>query len=313
MIAEGELKAVVCAHGYHDLMRDPSDPNLVTLFPAEGEPQQAYLRFARKRSRFANEAAALSLICQALKPAPAPELLLSLPEIGEGLLIVGYLPGVNLVDFIPAAANIPAMPSTYQRSQPETEAGLRKALVGAGKAVRRLHEIVLPHFCLLVGTHPNPHLHNAQAYTRQEARHMLSRVVELGYVSEGEAKQITDWLEDRLLLIAETEPATLTHFDLHAGNLRFCIRNGRIQFQAIFDFELARGWLPEDDLALLSWYLRALPGGWEAFCQGYGIAIHPQRLELFEMIKALTAVAYSKGEYDWRDWCYNRIQALLPQ
>ncbi|MAT96263.1 MAG: hypothetical protein CL608_03895 [Anaerolineaceae bacterium] len=313
MVDEAELKALVCAQGYRDLVRDPSEPSLVTLFPQEGEPQQAYLRFARKPSRFANEEAALRLIHQKLGTAPVPQLLLSLPEVGDGLLVVSYLPGLNLADFIPVGADIPTMPLAYQRSQPETEAGLLGSLVNAGKAVRRLHEIDLPRFCLLDGAHPNPHLHNARLYTQQEARHMLSRVGALGYVSDVEAKHITVWLEERLPLIGETEPATLTHFDLHAGNVRFCVRDGRIQFLAIFDFELARGWLPEDDLALLSWYLRVLPGGWEAFCEGYVRVVDKQRLEMFEMIKALTAVAYSKNDYDWRDWCRNHIQKLLLQ
>jgi hypothetical protein len=313
VVDEAELKAAVCAHGYRDLVRDSTDPSVVTLFPRKGEPQQAYLRFARKPSRFANEEAALTLIHQKLEAAPVPKLMLSLLGIGDGLLIVDYLPGVNLADFIPAGANIPTMPLTYRRSQPETEVGLLDALVDAGKAVRRLHEIILPRFCTLVGAHPNPHLHNAQAYTRQEARHMLGRAVELGYITQVEEESITGWFEGRLPLIEETEKPSLTHFDLHAGNVRFCVRDGRIQFLAIFDFELARGWLPEDDLALLSWYLCALPQGWEAFCEGYGTAIDPQRLELFEMIKALTAVAYSKNDYDWRDWCRNHIQKLLLQ
>lgn len=82
-------------------------------------------------------------------------------------------------------------------------------------------------------------------------------------------------------------------------------------FRAIFDFELARGWLPAYDLALLSWYLRVLPGGWEAFCHGYAAAIDLDRLHLFEMIKALTAVAYSKSSHDWRGWCRRHIDALL--
>ncbi len=303
----------VRAHGYHDLLHDPTNPHLVTLIPQAGEPRQAYLRFARKASRFANEEAALRMIHQKLEAAPAPRLLLALPEMGEGLLIVDYLPGINLADFIPAAADIPALPPAYRRSQPDTESGLLEALIDAGKAVRRLHEIELPQFSLLAGPRPNPHLHNARLFTQQEAQHMLGRAIELGFLAKREEKPITDWLQARLPLLDEREPARFTHFDLHGGNMRFCVRDGRIHFRAIFDFELARGWLPEVDLALISWYLRVLPGGWDAFCEGYGTTIDTQRRKLFEMIKTLTTVAYSKSEYDWRGWCYKRIQKLLRQ
>ncbi|MBK8902016.1 MAG: phosphotransferase [Anaerolineaceae bacterium] len=305
------VKEAVLANGYRDLTFDPADPNRVFLWTEEGPPQPAFLRFSRKSSRFDNETAALTLIHQQLPSAPVPPLLLSLPEFDDGLMLVGYLPGVNLADFIPPDADIPPLPLTYQRSQPEATAGLLGAIAEAGRAVRQLHGIPLTQFGTLVGPWANPYLHDAHAHTAQETRHVLSRCVQLGIFSAHEEKKIDNWLHERLSLIAPDEKPAFIHFDLHAGNLRFEVENGRVYFLAIYDFELARGWLPEYDLALLSWDLGGLSGGWETFCRGYGGAIHPERLRLFEMIKALTAVAYSKSDHDWRDWCLQRIKRLL--
>lgn len=283
---------------------------MVTLVREDGSPLRAYLRLARSRTRYDTEHAALQLMERHLKPPPTPRLLLALPDLGKGALLLDYLPGLNLADFVPPAAGIPPLPPTYRRSEPLLWKALTEALVAAGRAVRRMHQIEVPHFGPLAGPLPNPHLHDARAYTRQEANHMLTYAMELGSLSQEEAARIVPWLEERYPLIATGERPALTHFDLHAGNLRFGRGETGVFFQAIFDLELARGWLPEDDLALLSWYLRGIEGGWQAFCQGYGAPVDVERLALFDMIKALTAVAHGKSD-DWRNWCYRRMWQLL--
>ena len=310
LVDESQLREAVRRHGYRDLRVDRDAPARVTLVRDDGSTTRAYLRLARSRTRYDNERAALDLIEQRLRPAPIPRLLLALPDVGQGALLVDYLPGLNLADFIPPGADTPPLPPTYRHSEPALQDGLPEALVAAGRAVQQMHQIEAPHFGPLAGALPNPHLHNARAYTRQKATHMLAYATELGALSEAEVGRIHSWLEPRFPLIAPGERPAPTHFDLHAGNLRFGVVEAGVYFQAIFDLELARGWLAEDDLALLSWYLRGIPGGWQAFCVGYATPVDVERLALFDMIKALTAVAHGKSDA-WRDWCYRRVWQVL--
>lgn len=305
-----QLREAVRRHGYRDVRVDAHRPEIVTLVREDGSTMRAYLRLARSRTRYATERAALQLVEQHLQPPPVPRLLLALPDIGEGALLVDYLPGLNLADFIQPGVDTPPLPPTYRHREPARQEGLPQALMAAGQAVRCMHRIEAPHFGPLAGPLLNPHLHDARAYTRQEANHMLARAMKLGFLSQEETARIRSWLEARYPLIAPGERPALTHFDLHAGNLRVGAGDAGVFFQAIFDLELARGWLAEDDLALLAWYLRGIPGGWQAFCEGYGASVDLERLALFDIIKALTAVAYGKND-DWRDWCYRRVWQLL--
>jgi len=115
-------------------------------------------------------------------------------------------------------------------------------------------------------------------------------------------------------LIDETEPPCFIHYDLHPGNIRITRdTDGRWQFLTLLDFEMARAWLPEQDLAVLSWYLRGFDDGWwDAFLRGYGQTnpLFEERIRLFEMIKSLGVMVYSE-QADWRHWCRARIDALL--
>ena len=115
-------------------------------------------------------------------------------------------------------------------------------------------------------------------------------------------------------LIDETEPPCFIHYDLHPGNIRITRdTDGRWQFLTLLDFEMARAWLPEQDLAVLSWYLRGFDDGWwDAFLRGYGQTnpLFEERIRLFEMIKSLGVMVYSE-QADWRHWCCARIDALL--
>lgn len=314
-----QLQTAVHAAGLGRLHFASEDDDRATLIDRNGRSHPIYVRWARKPACFVTEAVALRLIHTRLgAAAPATRLFAALPNVAAGVLLVSYAPGANLADFLPPQADLPPLPPTYVHTPPGHTRGMVAAMRAAGRAVRRLHQIQLDAFGLLAGADPNPHRHAARAHTQQEAHYALDLCRTLGWLDATQAQRAADWLAQRLPLLDEGERPCLIHYDLHAGNLRFAHNgDGEWQFSTLLDFELARGLLPEYDLALLSWYLHdaACADWWTAFLSGYAPAapLHPVRLRLFEMVKALQAMAFSKLEQDWGRWCQARALTLLAE
>jgi len=159
-----------------------------------------------------------------------------------------------------------------------------------------------------------PHRHDARAFTYQEARHYLERGMVTGWLRADETAAVDSWLRRRLPLIDPAAATCLVHNDLHPGNIRVVADvDGAWQVSGVVDWEMARGWLPERDLATLSWHLGGAHSRlWSAFESGYGGGGTAQRERqlVFDMVNALGAMAYSPPQAPWGRWCAARVAAL---
>lgn len=309
------LRNAIGDAGFAEIRFDEHHQHVALLITDTGDSKPVFLRFARTPSRFAAEYAALDLLRRHLgNQAPAPQVVAALPTVGAGVLALSYELGVNLADFIPADAPVPTLPISYIRSSPGQLHDFQAVLEAIGRAVKKVHQIHPEQFGKFVGDNPNPYRTSARQFTQQEAKHHLGVCVQQGWFDRAFTRTIEQWLAEYLQLIDETEQPCFIHYDLHAGNIRITRgADGRWQFLTLLDFEMARAWLPEQDLAILSWYLRGFDDGWwHAFLQGYG-QTNPwfkERIHLFEVIKSLGAMAYSE-QANWRHWCRARIDVLL--
>lgn len=187
-----------------------------------------------------------------------------------------------------------------------------------GRAVRALHSVHLAEFGRLPGTgvEPNPHRANARAFTTQEFAHRNRLGLEKTTLPPALAEVARRWYQVEVERLAEDELPCLVHFDLHTGNIRVNRVDGQWQLSALYDFELARGWLPEWDLAILSWDLGGLAGedppgcAWQAFLAGYG-PIDPDRLRLFQVMYLLTTIAYADRYPEWGRWGLERLEERI--
>ncbi len=285
------LQKAVQEAGFKRLDLGISSPNSGLLTQSDDLVMPVYLRWARSQSRFQAEYASLTYITQQSTEMArfVPQIIAAFPSLHNGLLLVPYKSGPCLSDFIPSEANVPPFSASHTsalHSQSYAPKKVDSALQALGRAIRLLHTISLDHFGKLTGTEPNPYTSQARDFTYQEAQHALQQCLERGWFNASYGQKIRSWLYERWVLIALNEKPCLIHYDLHPGNVRLKLsEKDEWEFDGIFDFELARGWLPEYDLAALAWYLKEMSEtSWQAFLDGYG-SINTGRLLLFDMLK----------------------------
>jgi len=104
----------------------------------------------------------------------------------------------------------------------------------------------------------------------------------------------------------EQEKPCLVHTDLHPGNIR--LRENDFALAGVLDFEHAKGWLAEYDLALLHWHLGE--DLWPAFREGYG-TYSPKRLRLFEVIKLLMIIEGRDLQHLYGKWACEKLATLF--
>jgi len=277
--------------------------------------QASERRVFHKRShtleRQETEIAALALIGQQAAGLPVPSVMGQSIDPEGPILVLSYEDGANLADLLTPSAYAPPLPPTYQRVKlpvRPSASELCPLLSEVGRAVRLLHNIRLDKFGKQVGEEPNPHRWNARAFTYQEFAHRSYMGYEKGFLSDALVQKIMEWADRETHRLIETEPPCLVHYDLHAGNIRVCSDpdTGAWRLRVLYDFELARGWLSEWDLAALVWDIRNIVEGadrvWGAFLEGYG-PVESARLRLFEGLRAVSGVAYTDRYPEWGAWC----------
>jgi aminoglycoside phosphotransferase (APT) family kinase protein len=281
---------------------DPDDPHSGMFTTADGQTRRAYLKRMRSPERQATEANALRLIQQHGGNLPAPELIAEFQDESGACLLLSHETGVNLADLLPPSPAAQPRPPWYQRVQlpvlPSIH-DLLPMLAETGRAVRALHSIQVSWFGKLVGENPNPYRRDGRAYTHQEIRHQAQVAVSKGILSSSLGQAVERWAERTVECLDANELPSLVHFDLHTGNIRVYAdpQDGIWRLRSLYDFELARGWSPEWDIAYLQADLKYLANdpaclAWRSFLEGYG-AVDPLRLRLFEGLHALTAAAYA--------------------
>jgi fructosamine-3-kinase len=299
---------------------DANHPRCAVLTTPDGERRRVFLKSNRSPGRMAEEIASLELLHAQAADFPAPHIYGILPTGEEAQLVMTYLAGVNLCDLLPAAPGAPPLPDWYQPEIPPDPLpplpDLLPLWTDIGQAVRRLHTVKTGLYGKLAGDNPNPHRTQGRDFTRHEIHYHLELARSKGHISPALQTAVTAWADQRLDLVAQDEPACLIHFDLHTGNIRATHDGDRWRLAALFDFELARGWLAEYDLAGLQWFVRDYLGAaagefaWAAFTQGYG-PIDVGRLQLFEVMRAFSAIAFQERYPTWGRWCLGKVDQTL--
>lgn len=313
-----QLKEKIYALGFAQLHIDNYMCNKGTLSFHNDISHPVFLRFARSPNRFATEYAALQYIFRRLgNRAPIPTLFVAVPQVAQGVLLLSYEEGQDLAAFLPEEVDIPPFLTSSVPLLPPIKSDISKALEEIGQALSMLHTIELPWFGKLVGKDPNPYRSHAQHFTRAETQHALQLCLTSGWIHMDEHAFLNNWIEERLPLISSAETPRLIHYDMHPANIRLCQDlSGQWAFRCFLDFEHARAWVPEYDLAILACYIRTIDKQWwEAFLRGYGRISH-ERLHLFEIIKALQAMAYTSPhstQEHWGHWFYKHLKTFLEQ
>ncbi len=296
---------------------DPRDIRCGILTSADGQAQRVFLKRSRSPERHACERLVLELIQQTGSP-PVPHLIASFPDAANPFLALAYIDGANLADLIVPGPLAAPRPAWYEPTRMERlpAAALLPLLKELGSAVRDLHAIRLEWFGKLAGEEPNPHRYDARLHTRQEAAFRIGLALEKGHISVELAQAWLDWMDCRIEVIQANETPCLIHYDLHAGNVRVDrdLQTGEWRLKALYDFELGRAWLPDWDLAAMHSDLEHLEGdrgeAWGSFLEGYG-PVDPRRLDLFEFIRALSAVAYGERYPDWAAWSRRLLDRMV--
>ncbi len=298
---------------------DPENPNVGFLTNINGQSERVFLKRSRTPERHATEIAALALLHTYPGKLPVPRLIDEFSDDSGPVLVLSYEAGVNLADLLSPTSAAPPRPPWYKPfllSILPSICDLMPLLSEIGQTVRAIHTIRVDKFGKLVGQEPNPHRWDARAFTLQEFTHRTKQGVEKGFLSPPLVKVIEHWVSQEIDCLTETEPSYFTHYDLHAGNVRVFADpfTGAWRLRSIYDFELARGWLPEWDLATLQWDLKYLEDdagrAWHSFLEGYG-SVNPIRLRLFECLRAISAIAYSDRYPEWGAWSMAILHKLL--
>ncbi len=296
---------------------DPLDLRGAYLVSPGGERLRVFLKRARKPERRVAELTALALLQAQAPAAPFPRVVSSFDLAGEPYLAFAYQTGANLADLLEPGPRALPRPQWYEPvslAERPPLPSLLPLLSEVGRAVRALHSVHLAGFGRLPGTgvEPNPHRANARAFTAQEFAHRIRTGLDKGTLPPALAEACACRYEQEAEHLEEDEPPCLVHFDLHAGNIRVTESGEQWQLSSLYDFELARGWLPEWDLAILAWDLGGLAGedpsgcAWQAFVAGYG-PIDPDRLRLFQVMYLLTTIAYADRYPEWGRWGLARL------
>lgn len=138
----------------------------------------------------------------------------------------------------------------------------------------------------------------------------------MGFLSLEVERSTRDWLEQNADWLDDHEPCCLIYFDMHAANIRVTRdMQGNWRLRCLYDFEMARGGVPEWDLVSVSWDLHYLEdddgSAWRSFIEGYGPVI-PERLRLLEVIQSLSVIAYiDHYAAKWMPFVFERIRRLI--
>ncbi len=134
-----------------------------------------------------------------------------------------------------------------------------------GQAVGRLHGIGLPKFTERIGT-PEADLDSWAAAVGQRAERAALRSREIGLLSTQETDAVVHRLQRSAENVSRVVAPVLTHYDLYLANV--LVRDGR--FEALLDFELAKGWEPMFDFVKLGmWVFEEWPRGFQPFVTAY--------------------------------------------
>lgn len=298
---------------------DPDNPRAGMLVDDSGQPVHVFLKRPRTAERQTNETFVLNLIHRHADGPPVPRVIMNYTD-GEDLLTAfSYEEGVNLADLLTPSLDAPPRAPWYvptDISDRPSSSALLPLLAETGLAIRRLHDIRLEQFGKLTAFEPNPFRTDACAYTQQEFRHRVNKGLEKGVLPPTVAQAAQDWFSSAVGCLCPDEPPCLVHYDLHAGNIRVFREpvTGVWHLRALYDFELARAWLPEWDLAPLYWDLTCQEGdtgqAWQGFLQGYGPVV-PARLRLFEVLTAMAIISLADRYPDWAVWAMNKLKCLL--
>jgi aminoglycoside phosphotransferase (APT) family kinase protein len=298
---------------------DPDNPHAGMLVDDSGQPVHVFLKRPRTAERQANESAILKLIHQQTEEPPAPHVIAEYAEGDDLLTAFSYEDGVNLADLLTPSPEAPPRAPWYIPTgipEPPSPSALLPLLTETGHAVRQLHNIRLEQFGKLTAFEPNPFRTDARAYTQQEFHHRVNVALEKGILPPISAQAAQDWFSSAVICLPPGESPCLVHYDLHAGNIRVFREpvNGVWHLRALYDFELARAWLPEWDLAPLYWDLSCQEGdtgqAWQGFLQGYGPVV-PSRLRLFEVLTAMAIISLADRYPVWAAWAMNKLKSFL--
>lgn len=298
---------------------DPENPNAGLFTNIHGQSERVFLKHSRTPERHATEMAALALLRKQSGDLPTPRLISEHSDDSGSILILSYEAGVNLADLLSPTPAAPPRPPWYTPFHLPVNPSLKDLmplLTEIGRAVRIMHAIRIDKFGKLVGQEPNPHRWNARAFTQQEFTHRIQVGVEKGFLPPPIVQEIKRWISHEINCLSETEPSCFVHYDLHAGNVRVFNdpATDTWRLRTIYDLELARGWLPEWDLAALLWDLKFLEDdeglAWHSFLDGYG-PVDPMRLRLFEGLRAVSAIAYTDRYPEWGVWSLAFLNELL--
>lgn len=298
---------------------DVNQPFTGWIVTPEGT-RRVFVKHPRNPDRMREEVAALRLVQQNATMRIAPTFYGFLENTPDVQMALSYEDGVNLVDILTPGATAPPMPAWYPAQSTDrqaiTQAQLLLLMDEISQAVKALHQIKLDLFGKLVSPDPNPYRTAAQDYTWQEVNFRLQFAEQKGHLAAPLLEEARSWGKARIDLLDNSEIPCLIHYDLHSGNIRVFYQDGHWHFRVLYDFELARGWLPDYDLAGLRWYIEDYLGdtmgemAWKRFLAGYGQP-HNERLRFFEFTRCLSAVAYSERYPQWGNWCLAKMISLL--